>query len=100
MVGTEHRDLSEALTRMADTLGAQVVVSEGGGGLDGALLRADPVDEVHVITFLALVGGLGTPSLFDGPPLGSAASPVTLTCEGVEQGSDGSMWNRYVVSCI
>jgi len=91
-------DLTQALTRMADEFDAQVVVSEGGGGINGALLRAGLVDEVHVITFPALVGGLGTPSSFDGPALQPAQVPIALICEGVEQGTGGSMWTRYVVS--
>lgn len=98
VVGTEHVDLTQALTRMADEFDAQVVVSEGGGGINGALLRAGLVDEVHVITFPALVGGLGTPSSFDGPALQPAQVPIALICEGVEQGTGGSMWTRYVVS--
>jgi 2,5-diamino-6-(ribosylamino)-4(3H)-pyrimidinone 5'-phosphate reductase len=45
---------------MGDLLGARCVVSHAGGDLNGALLRAGLVDELHVVTVPALVDGLGT----------------------------------------
>ena len=53
------------------------VVLEGSGGLNGALLRAGLVDEIHIITVPALVGGLGTPSVMDGPPFLTLRRPGT-----------------------
>jgi 2,5-diamino-6-(ribosylamino)-4(3H)-pyrimidinone 5'-phosphate reductase len=40
-------DLGDALRTMRDQLGATCVVSEAGGGLNGALLRSGLVDELH-----------------------------------------------------
>ena len=54
---------------MCAVLGAVAVIADGGGGINGALLRAGLVDEAHEITFPALVGGLTTPSFVDGTPL-------------------------------
>ncbi|WNV86344.1 RibD family protein [Umezawaea sp. Da 62-37] len=98
VAGAERVDLEAALVALRSDLGAECVVSEAGGGLNGALLRAGLVDELHVVTVPVLVGGLGTPSVVDGPPLDVGASPVRLTSVGVEVGADGSIWAHYEVS--
>ena len=65
VVGEARVDLERAMTRIRSTLKATAVIADGGGGLNGALFRAGLIDEVHLITFPALVGGLGTPSFLD-----------------------------------
>lgn len=42
-------DLDLALRRLSARLGVSCVVSEGGGGLNGTLLRAGLVDELHLV---------------------------------------------------
>jgi riboflavin biosynthesis pyrimidine reductase len=49
-------DMEAALIKIRVRLGARGVVSEAGGGLNGALLPAGLVDELHVITIPALAG--------------------------------------------
>ena len=90
-------DLREALQRMGAVLGAVAIIADGGGGINGALVRAGLVDEVHVITFPALVGGLTTPSFVDGAQLQPGSSPVSLRSVGLVQGPEGSIWARYEV---
>lgn len=97
VAGHERVDLSAALQRLGGVLGARTVVADGGGGVNGALLRAGLIDEAHVITFPALVGGLGTPSFVDGPPLSSTQHPTALRALGLQQGHAGSVWARYEV---
>ena len=97
VVGDQRVDLREALLRMGDVLGAVAIIADGGGGINGALVRAGLVDEVHVITFPALVGGLTTPSFVDGAPLPPGSSPVSLRPVGLVQGAEGSIWARYEV---
>ncbi|MGB7979409.1 MAG: dihydrofolate reductase family protein [Candidatus Nanopelagicales bacterium] len=97
VVGDGHVDLGEALERMYAVLGAVAVIADGGGGINGALVRAGLVDEVHVITFPALVGGQTTPSFVDGAPLPPGSSPVSLRPMSLVQGAGGSIWARYEV---
>jgi 2,5-diamino-6-(ribosylamino)-4(3H)-pyrimidinone 5'-phosphate reductase len=98
VAGDQRVDLALALTRMRTSLGAECVVSQAGGGLNGALLRAGLVDELHVITVPALTGGLGTPSVVDGPPLTAGALPVRLRAVDVQVGAHGSVWAHYEVA--
>jgi riboflavin biosynthesis pyrimidine reductase len=95
VAGDERVDLDAALRRMRERLGVTCVVSTAGGGLNGALLRAGLVDEVEVVVLPALVGGLGTPTVFDGPPLGEDDSPAPLRLLSAHAEQDGTLWLRY-----
>jgi 2,5-diamino-6-(ribosylamino)-4(3H)-pyrimidinone 5'-phosphate reductase len=97
VVGEQRVDLTAALRRMQDRLGVTCVVSKAGGGLNGALLRADLVDEVHLLVYPALVGGSGTPTMFDGPELGHDEVPTRLRLLSTRVEADGMLWLRYEV---
>jgi len=97
LAGTHRVDLGFALAKIRTQLGAECVVSEAGGGLNGALLRAGLVDELHIVTVPALIGGLGTPSIMDGPPLDSGSFPEQLRAIDVQVGGHGTIWAHYEV---
>jgi 2,5-diamino-6-(ribosylamino)-4(3H)-pyrimidinone 5'-phosphate reductase len=78
LAGDHQVDLAAGLAKIRTRLGAQCLLSEAGGGLNGALLRAGLVDELHIITVPVLVGGLGAPSIMDGPPLGPGSLPTEM----------------------
>src|SRR2546421_12422193 len=61
LAGSRRVDLTSALAKMRTQLGTRCLVSEAGGGLNGALLRAGLVDELHIITVPALIGGVRPP---------------------------------------
>lgn len=90
-------DLAEAMRLLGTELGARTVVSTAGGRLNGALLRAGLVDEVDVEYFPAVIGGRGTPSLFDAPPLKPDENPVALRLLEVTTTDDGHVRARYAV---
>ena len=94
VAGEARVDLLEALSLIKNRLGADCVVSEAGGGLNGALLRAGLVDELHLVVLPALVGGADTPTTFDGPALGSTGVPQTMRLADVRHVGD-AIWLRY-----
>ena len=67
------------------------------GARGGALLRAGLVDEIDLEVLPAAIGGRGTPSLFDAPPLGPGDWPVRLELTSVEQPGGGRLRLRYAV---
>ena len=55
ITGTSGVGLTSALAKMRTLLGVRCLVSQAGGGLNGALLRAGLVDELHIVTVPVLV---------------------------------------------
>ena len=94
VAGATHVDLPTAMAKMRTQLGVNCVLSQAGGTLNSALLNAGLVDELHLITIPALVGGLTTPSMIDGPLL----TPVPLRSVKVTVGAHGTTWSRYEIA--
>jgi riboflavin biosynthesis pyrimidine reductase len=98
LIAGEHRvDLALTLRRIRGLLGVTCVVSEAGGRLNGALLRAGLVDEIQLLVVPAVIGGRDTPTIFDGPELTDGESPTRLRLLSAHAESDGMLWLRYDV---
>jgi 2,5-diamino-6-(ribosylamino)-4(3H)-pyrimidinone 5'-phosphate reductase len=94
LAGTREVDLSLALEKVATRFGVRTLMLEGGGGINGGMLRAGLIDEVSLLVGPVVDGRVGTPSLFD---VDGDATPHRLVLEQVEQRADGVLWPRYRV---
>lgn len=97
VVGSSGVDLPTAVETLGRELGVEVIVSTGGGRLNGALLRAGLVDRIEVEILPAVIGSTGTPALFDAPPLGPADTPTRLRPAEVSTTDDGHVLLTYDV---
>lgn len=97
VVGARHVGLGAALELVHDLLGVRTVVCTGGGRLGGALLREGLVDEVDVELLPWVVGGKGTPALFDAVPLEPDEWPTRLELLSSDVLDDDRIRLRYAV---
>ncbi len=89
-------DLAAALETLNRELGIKHLMLEGGGGANGALLRAGLVDEISLVINPVIDGATGAPSVFNsgdkdlGPP---PIEKMVLASHKVLDG--GAVWLRY-----
>lgn len=96
--GQEHADLVGALHKLHAILGVRVMLLWGGGTLNGAMLRAGLIDEIHLILQPLLIGGHRTPSLADCNDLSSDEQPAVLELVSAEVQEGGYLWLHYKVT--
>jgi 2,5-diamino-6-(ribosylamino)-4(3H)-pyrimidinone 5'-phosphate reductase len=95
LAGARDVDLSLALQKVGATFGVRTLMLEGGGKMNGAMLRAGLIDEVSLLVAPVADGRIGTPALLD--VKGEGVTPWALALLGVEQRADGVVWLRYRV---
>jgi 2,5-diamino-6-(ribosylamino)-4(3H)-pyrimidinone 5'-phosphate reductase len=96
LAGSGDVDLPLALERIGERFGVRTLMLEGGGGINGSMLRAGLVDEVSVLVAPVVDGRVGTASLFDVE--GDRVAPRRLALEAVERRADDVLWLRYRVA--
>ena len=95
LCGDREVDLTRMLEKIAQRCGVKTLMLEGGGRINGSLLRAGLIDEVSVIVSPVADGRMGTPALFDVE--GDDVKPHRLALEAVERRADDALWLRYRV---
>ena len=95
--GTSQLDLALALDILNRELGVKRLLLEGGGGANGAFLRAGLVDELNLILCPAIDGAKGAPSIFDSPEAeADRRAPVAaMTLQSSKALEGGALLLRY-----
>jgi riboflavin biosynthesis pyrimidine reductase len=95
--GKSELDFALALEILNRELGVKRLLLEGGGGANGAFLRAGLVDELNLILCPAVDGAKGAPSVFDSTDAeADRRAPVTaMTLESSQALEGGAMLLRY-----
>ena len=95
--GQSQLDLTLALGVLNRELGVKRLLLEGGGGSNGAFLRAGLVDELNLILCPAVDGAKGAPSVFDSTERETERrAPVTaMALESSRTLDGGALLLRY-----
>src|SRR4029077_6551173 len=95
--GDAELDLGLALEILNRELGLERLILEGGGGSNGAFLRAGLIDEISLAICPAIDGAKGAPSIFDSSDkdAGTPAPIRAMTLAGTEVLEGGVVWLRY-----
>lgn len=98
VLGADRVDLALALDRLRREYGVRRVRVDSGGRLNGALLRAGLVDEVHLLVCPWLAGGSSPRSSFVADDLAPGVPGTPLEQVAVESFDDGSVLLSYRVT--
>jgi riboflavin biosynthesis pyrimidine reductase len=95
--GKRDLDLRLALEILNRELGIERLLVEGGGGANGAFLRAGLIDEISLAIVPAVDGAKGAPSVFDSSAdeAGKPAPVRVMTLASSEVLEGGAIWLRY-----
>ena len=93
LAGRDKLDLVLALEKIGARLGVRTLMLEGGGGINGSMLRAGLIDELSLLVAPVADGRARMATLFDVD--GKAFAPRRLALESVERRADDMLWLRY-----
>jgi len=89
ITGEEKVSLQDALEELSRKFDVEKVRVDGGGTLNGILLRQGLVDEISVLIHPYLIGGFSPSSLFKAPDLESEGMVIPLRLKRVERMKGG-----------
>ena len=95
LAGAREVELPLALEKIGARFGVRTLMLEGGGRINGGMMRAGLIDEVSLLIAPVADGRMGTPALFDDD--GDDVTPHRLALEAVERRADDVLWLRYRV---
>src|SRR5579883_608215 len=94
--GKTEIDLAAALETVNRELGITRLMVEGGGGANGAMLRAGLIDELSLVITAALDGSTGAPTVFNSGDTDLGPAPIEkMTLESHTVLEHGALWLRY-----
>ena len=95
--GERQLDLTAAVEFLSRELGVKRLLIEGGGGNNGAFLRAGLIDEVSLAIVPVIDGAHGAPSVFDSSERDSdlRAPLEQMALESCDVLDAGAVWLRY-----
>ncbi|MBC6991924.1 RibD family protein [Hymenobacter sp. BT491] len=91
--GAAALDFALVLDKLGDLFPIRTLLLEGGGHLNGSLLRAGLVEELSLLHYPVVDGAATSPTLFEQGSSPRPAQPFALL--SVEQRSEGILWLRY-----
>jgi riboflavin-specific deaminase-like protein len=86
--GKSKVDFLAALNWLRTEWGVKRLLCEGGGKLNGSLLAADLVDELHLTVCPLILGGNTAPSIADGPLADHLADAQHFSLKSMTQSGD------------
>jgi riboflavin biosynthesis pyrimidine reductase len=94
--GKTEIDLAAALETLNREFGIERIMLEGGGGANGALLRAGLVDEISLVITAAIDGSTGGPIVFNSGDEDLGPAPIeAMELISHEVLDKGAVWLRY-----
>lgn len=93
--GKDDIDLRLSLVKVRSQFRVKTLMLEGGGRINGLLLKQGLIDELSLLLAPVADGRVGTPALFDVD--GKAIEPLGLSLQSVHRLSDGMVWLRYTI---
>jgi riboflavin biosynthesis pyrimidine reductase len=97
--GQADFDLGLMLETLNEVLGIKRLVIEGGGGVNGAFLRAGLIDQISLLMCPVIDGAQGAPSVFNSGDGDAGLAEIlhSIELERSEHLDDGSVWLNYRV---
>jgi riboflavin biosynthesis pyrimidine reductase len=96
--GKTEIDLAMALETLNRELGIERIMLEGGGGANGALLRAGLIDELSLVICAVIDGSTGGPIVFHSGDHDLGPAPIeSMTLTSHEVLENGAIWLRYKI---
>ncbi len=94
--GKSEIDLAAALETLNRELGIDRLLVEGGGGANGAMLRAGLIDELSLVITAAIDGSTGAPTVFNSGDKDLGPAPIEkMVLESHTVLEHGALWLRY-----
>ncbi|MBO3270083.1 dihydrofolate reductase family protein [Hymenobacter defluvii] len=91
--GAEELDFHNVLTKLAELFPIQTILLEGGGHINGSLLKAGLIDELSILHYPVVDGAASSPTLFEQGD--QPGPPRQFALQHVEQRPEGILWLRY-----